>query len=1821
MNPLSPLSALSANSSVYPQAASASGLPAFLEVHVHRPLVILTEAEENGRSLLNTQFSYPINHEGIMSTRSLSSSLGRFLVDFLDDFSLFLDSSHLILTDKKVIHFRITNKCPMETERLRVALRSWLSCRDIDPSTLRFQYSADDFDAECLQIPLPTIPENIILQFSSTRFIASDQDQQPVDLLPFLPSLEPMLSLLESFAPENDSNSGSSSDIDEFIEDSHASKTADQLLEELNAPGSSPVAYALLAILLFKKPGKLKDPVIVNALIQKVRGLVTDLIHAKQELLASELWTCALRKIPFQALEDLKKQKEAPHTEKLLKALAQESSNEDLDKRFDAILTLYNQLLSLKPSTDRVLLGKLLEIFTPSIPYFLLHLPNEQRKDKIERVIGLLQMTAQCVDLPIQMKMRDRFAAGCAIPELFQIANECLSQIYQTQKNENGGIVKSELKHLINQFILASLSIPESDLCGYWKKLFDQFASVKEGEQALFDASLIQKMTPQRYLQSEEEFLSYPLERFLSFFKVFAQSLSPQPAGAAAACSSSSANLVCSTEVGMEAALERALIKGLGRIDKAPLSAKQKQTIISEHFTETLLGQFSALKGLCEELIKKPSERDLLIGIGKLFPELADKLNALQINAESYYSELTNILVGFLETQSAEQQALHLDKMHPLFSAEEKKQLALRPSENHQWTQNYSKLITLHLSLLAFSSVQFKKAIPILKKALQDNLILIEGFRATFTDLYCMAMLRQEGQEDLLLAICTESNLNTQQFFYSGLITILARIMNALDSNQLKKLDALAEEFSQFRKKWNLYSKEIKVEALLLHNKLQCDFPLLKTEPAAAKLCVMLDLLLWPSSGSSSSSAQSNALAAMNTKEGMLYLSLDKFYNLLDEDPVTALEHLKRKEFTHLNEPLSPLDSVRFWLLAMDHLLKKGSLFFHSIDIKRFHSSILHVCTLSEKQQELLLGQMMSGGDKATLEKEKKELEILTGDISTFYTKLGAVYHANNTAEVYQEGITLLHNLMTDFPNSNTIHRCLRPYFYCTPSIHPSTRQGKAIQIEKSLSVLLNLAEAYSALNKREEALVHRESIWQHPRFTRTTDITESLGRDFAKLKKWDKALYYITFLTKLNADDPIALGFINKTIGFITLAKQISERRALSSFPQYAEGNDNAFESFSDLMIHFLNVSRYEWSFYGKNLLAHFNKRTPLDLPQSEVAISNWILEQTLSGLLSDGNLLLACDLYIASADYLNPDEMDHLDEMIDLPFKILERLWSGKLSNMHYILHVTYRLIIEDHVKLNQIPFPELPSLILDCYHPFFIAAVPELFATAERNPEQFPIPLAKLYVSRLLTYHFQLALTDAFKSTSPRPSLAKAVDFFLEMDKTMPNMGQYDSQTLKTAYEANQELTKQLTLFKESKSVPALILALGALRELHTCCPKNLMLQDIVCNRTCVVALHVYTTLQEPKFDARPESLDEIASGFIDLFVDEQTGLWLNHEMQNKQQLRLLVTTMSAYIAQKRKANANYPFKRSQNAALRLTSLLASLNKKQENFRPAFNLADLSRDKVLALLSENLAARDSVIHSIALFTQATSKMLESFQSEETDGKKHLLLFDQSGSLIIRTIDQLHTSLKQLRRLIASAQGPRKQQLDEIMRSITLCLESSYIELKNVYSNVEIILLKGNFYKYGSNHPLTVDPKAYYQVGAKCFKQALVENPDSEAALEGLGTCLLSPFNPNQAAEALDYLKKGNPRNPFILTLTLKALYQLHQYQEVLELFENRAVSASHLFSADEYSLLAQAAVELKDSNRAAHYYEQMYAHATRVNDMITAQRAIASLQIQKL
>jgi len=1825
------------------QAAS-SLQPQLIDPQAVRPLTqasIILKGEEEGkaRSFLNIPFNYFIDEDGTRSTRALSSSLNHFLTGFLDHFENLLDQSLLILTgdaaslirnndlnnvlaplpQNVVINFRIKDGSLVGFEPLRAALTLWLDYKEIDLPPSEFHCLRDNFDAQYLQLTLPTRPVNITLQFSALDFIASVQNTPQINLLPLLDHALPHPQ--SAVAASSSSSSSSSDDILEFIEESYESKTVDQLLTEICDPGSSPVAYALLAIRLFKKSGKLKDPVIIDALSQKLRKLIPDLIRDKQEWLAFELWTIALNKIAFQKLEDLKNPKEAPSTGALLRALLQDAQNEDLNKRFDATLTLYNQLLRLKPTLDRVVLTKLFTLFAPRFRHSFLKLSEEQRKDKIERVIHLLQETFQSVDLPVQTDMSTQFAAACATPELFQVA---LAQLSQAREKEPGGIVGPGLKLLINQFILNTLSNQESDAYNYWQELFQRFATVKEGEPALFDASLIQRVTPWRYLQSEENILTYPLERFLSFFKTFTRFVSPQPAGAGAAASSSSssASSACSIEVVADSEVEGALVRGLGHINKAPIAFKQKQPIILELFTENLLSKFPALKALCEEFIKKPSERDLLNGLSKLFPELTNELNTLQADAESY-QKLKNILFNHLsklpnhpsDTKS-DPEFLYFDALHQLFTAEEQKQLILRPAEpdkQEKWMQTISQLISLHIFLLGSSPAHLKKAISILKKATQDNLILIDEFRNAFHNLYYRGLLL--GQESLLVAICTESNLTAQQLFYSRLIALHDKIYRAFDSKQLEPLDALAEELSQFHKKHNAHFQELKIQAVHFYNKLEEYFSLSKQEPAAKKFWATLNLLMQPSNSSSSSAhAQSSASAAASgaAKAELTPTNALKKFNLhLDKNPIMALECFKEIISRISEDDPGYMEINQLWLVTINSFFAKEPLFSRALDTKSLHPLLLFVCSLFEKSHVRLHRQTMDVCDAQTLKKRNKELDVFSGNLSTFYTQLGTAYHIQDTVEGYKQGIALLHFLLMDFPHSRTIHRYLRPYFYCTASPH----QGNTKKIEKSFLVLLNIAEAYSALNNREEALAHLESVWQHPKLIRTQKIAEHLGRECVSLRKWGKALYYMNALKTLT-DDPTALESIDKTIGSIELVKQIAGRRALSSFPQYDERNLEAFETFSDFMIHFLNTPNNEWLFYGENLFTLFKKNNPRDLPKSELTILSWILEQTITGLLSDNRPGSATDLYIASKNYFKLDEMLHIDKMVDLPVRILEVFMKGNLNiTLRYFLKLLVKLIADDYAQLDQIPFPQLSIPLLGQYHQFFVEEESRLLALVKQNPGE----KRSLSLSRLLTFHYQIALICAFKLDSPCPSLVRAFDFFLEISETMPNIGQFDSATLKTAYEANQELAKQLALFTESKNGHHLILALGALRELHTYCPKNLGIQHIVYNRTCEVALQVYETLQKPEFNALSGPIDEVASGFIDLFEEERTCIWIDYKVQNKQQLLLLGKAIHTYLAQRDKTHAILSSRKSYHAMLRLVSL----NKKQESLNPSFNLNDLSMDKVIGSFPEGSLAIHSIMQATNSFVEAISHTHQSLQFKESDRKKYIEFLHQSHSLMSLTIDQLQCSCKQLHKLVDSTQGPRKQPLNEFMQKMDSCLERAYLSLNTINTNIADLLSKGNLPKLDIQIPFIDDPKVYYQRSAQFFKQALVENPTSDAALAGLGSCLLSPFtfNPNQNAEALAYLKKGNNRNPTVLISTLNALFNLQQYRELLETFENRDVPASQLFSPHLYLHLAQAALKLQDTNRAFHYYEQMYAHSINMGDMISAQRAIASLRVQSL
>jgi len=1862
------------------------------------PIILEGDEERRGRSLLSTSFNYSISENGTTSTRSLGSSLGNFLAGFLNEFGKLLERSPLILTGDAaslirnndqssppqniVINFHIKDSSPDNIEPLRAALTLWLDYRGINLPASEFHHLRDNLNTQYLQVTLSTIPTPITLQFSVSDFIASPQNTPQIDLLPLL---EPTPSPSQSAAAAAEESNGSSSigdnicddiyddydDINEFVEDFHALKTVDQLLEEILDPGSSPVAYALLAIRLFEKSGKLKDSV-ADPLIQKVRELIPDLISEKQEWLAFDLWIHALKKIAFQKLENLKNPKEAPCTGALLKALLQDAPNENLDKHFDATLTLYNQLLSLKPPLDRVLLGKLLKILAPHFQHFFLNLSNEQRKDKIERVISLFQLTFERVDLPVQIEMSTLFAAACATPELFQIATECIGQIYQAQKEKPKGLINPGLKHLINQFILATLSRPESDSYHCWEDLLRRFSTVKEGEQALFDASFIQKMTPRLYLQSENAFLTYPLKRFLSFFKTFTLLVSPQPVSASASASSSSSS--SSSACSVEGAIEGALVKGLEYINKASIALQEKRELISGLFTGPLLSRFPALKVLCEESTKKPVEKDLLNGLGKLFPELTEELNTLQINTESYYPKLQNILFRFLEEYPSEKQISHLNKMHPLFNAEEKKQRASRPAASAQWRQDFSQLISLHISLLSKApisrdSTYFKEALSLLKSAIQENLILMEDFKTVFTLLYQATLYQpliakkvvrashpeaqaetawlpssqleagvpQKDAQKRLLAICTESNLDTRQFFYSKLIAIHVRIVHAFESNQLEQLNALATELSQFHKKQSVYSRELKEEAFLFYHKLEEGFPSLQEEPAARELCATLNRLTQSSSGSSSSTS-----AAL---KGLSKETRQEFGSSLNENSLITLDSYKNESAKHLNDHQFLLKYAIIGIAATKALFLRPERIKNSETAKIYVTFLMHACSLLEEAHERFQTQLTEAmHTPESLNKKNKELEKIAENISDIYTQIGAAYYAENTSHQYFNGLTILDFLLNKYPKSNELHRYLEPYFHCICT-HP---QKKPLKIQKSSTTLLQLAKAHLERGNYEEYVAHVERAWGDPHFVRTKEVTDHLGVEHMTIKQWDKALSYFTFLKKIE-DVPQSLSLINGTIAYIQLSKQIAGRRAMSDFPTFDQGNDEAFETLTDLMIHFFNRSHYSSLFYGINLCKHLKKKSvhdarpiPSPMPKNELCHLASVAEHVINGLLTDEHYFAASDLYIAAIDYFEPDEMAHLDEMADLPIKIMEAASKKDTEkNLLPTLRLMIKCVVNDqrvpdnlnahllrfyHRILVGSPIPSTPLLISQ-FHQQFIDEESRLLVLVKQNPERWSAPL-----SRLLTFHYQMVLISVFKGVEPYPSIERVFYPFLEVGATLPHIGPFDIASLRRVYEANQNLTQQLESFETSKRAQPLIPALGSLDIIHGNCPKILLIQNIVYARTCEVASLIYTAIQQPEFDQDHDFLESIAPHFTHFLQEEQSIKWIDEERKNSSQLFGLINKINLYVEIREKAIPPHNASASRNAFNRMMFFPT----KYLDFQSIpYIQSEIARKDFNTNLFIDILPADSP--PIVCINQALTLIEKGSKGdhahESSNIVPHILSIHNSKLSLDSAVDLLRKARKQLQKLDPK-QETRKKRLADLMEQVDHHLEKVFIELNVIFKHIEELILQHNWPKFIETFrsdwpelleappPFVMEPLKFYKDGVNFFKGALKENPHSDAALEGLGNCLLSALIPNGEEEALDYLTKGNQRSLCILGLRLRTLHKLGLYREFLLAFTNRQIprsiesSSLHPF----YPLLGEASLKVNQPDQAAHYYQEMYTNAHTLEDMINAQKALTALRVQR-
>jgi len=1674
----------------------------------------------------------------------------------------------------------------------------------------------------------PLIPTFISrnIQGASAPQLMDLQAIQPTGQTP-LPLLEPTLlgppqPLPQSAAAEGSNSSRSSSegihdDIHDFIEDSHASKTVDELLEEIRDPGSSPFAYALLAILLFKKAGKLKDPILAP-LIQKVRQLIPGLIQDKQTLLAFDLWTRALNKIAFQKLEDLKNPKEAPCTGSLLKALLQDDSNADLDKRFDTSLTLYNQLLSLKPAIDRVLLGKLLTLFAPRIRHFLLHVSDEQRKDKIERVIRLLQETFQRVDLPVQMEMSTQFAATCVAPELFRIALAQLCQA-QAREKESGGIVGPGLRLLINQFILISLHDPESDSHHYWEELFHRFTPVKEGEQALFDASLIQRMTPRRYLQLEKEFHAYPLERFLSFFKEFTLHVSPQPVSASA---SSSASSSCPNTMVEGAEIEGALVRGLEHINGASIASRQKKERISEFFTEALLSQFPALKFLCEKVMKKPSDRDLVNGLGELFPELAEQLNALKPNTDPYYSELKSILLHFLEEQLPDQLSLHLDKIHALFNAEEKKQLASRPSGNDQWLQNYSKLISLHLNLLSISPAHFKNAISILEKSLQNNLILIEDFKTTFLALYRGSFKGKEDQNSLLLAICTESNLTATQLFFSQLIPLRVMILNALNSKRLDELDSLAEELEKFHKKQKGYSADIKIDCIQFSERLKKHYPFITLEPAAKKLCQALNrltqstILFTPSDYLGASSSTSDHSIDSSSK------TMRKALSIVNLAPLNALELLLTECKTHANNYMLIHLCAKTSVSLLPKLL--------SSDLS-FTDLFKPICKIVEDARVRLKEEILTLNHKETLQKRQSELALLSEQLVQIYMQLGSAYYAKDTIESFKEGLSLLALLQENYPDSTEFHQCLVPHFSCAPT------RKKAVKVEKTFSILLSLALAHFDLKHSEECILHTKEFisrtdkaWTDQRIAHSKANAKYLASNYQNLKQWGKALYHLNFL-KTQENDPAILATIDKQIESAQCMKQLAEKKAMSDFPQFDESNPDAFETLSDLMIHYSHLSTYDAFFYSQNLCAHLHRNRSVDMPKDEFPILAWITEGIIKNLLAKGKSVLVNKLYIAFIDYFEPNEIPYNHVSEDLPLIILEALITeDPKESLLPSLQLMIKLILKDHPKSKQFITVALPiydhflvntprhlSLWVDQFHQVFIEEESRLLELVRlgfvwQYPEN---EISSLFT--LLFLHYQTLLISTFKEAS-LPSLERACDLLNAISEILSSISAEDIPfnvaTLRGGFEVSKELTRQLALFKESKTPATLSQTLQALRELHHLCPKNRLLQNVLYIRTLEVTVEIYSTMQAAAFPPPQEQalLEDIASEFIDLFKDEETLIWIDCKADNQDQLITLIKVVQTYISKGNEAPSPYPLSKSLNGAHRLVGLIERRSQPQ----PAINPSTLQSDN--SLLPQNSPLKRPLIQMHTNFNKALKKSAESEtyhgKNQLINIKKRIELLTEAKLCIELCLADLTLIREGVNTLIAAAPDMRER-LMEFTRRIDLHFEKSYLELGHLFKKITSLLLhKSCRTTFGTPIPVMPEMVVIYQEGAQRFKNALKVRPDSEAALIGLGICLLSSFIPNGAVEAHQLLGNVNSQNPDLIKLKIETLYQVKAYQKFIQTFENTQKHPD-FFNLSTYASLGDAAFMINANEQSLHYYEQMYIQADTLEDMIDAQKAITS------
>lgn len=1604
------------------------------------------------------------------------------------------------------------------------------------------------------------------------------------------------------------SSSGSSSPASE-----HAEKTI-AMLSNLTIPI---IERASQATSLFNTYSLLSTAQ-RKAHIELIKAIMNQLIEENLSVQATHLFIQLLKTRSYEKIEDPSTQLNQSITLRLWhslffakKALA---ATQITVIHLQTAISLFQQLCE----TSRVP-EKLLKELSMSFPE--ISLDGNDDKQLIETLVDTLLNTKKKLDHLTQKELRNKILKMISSPAMFTVTLDILWNKCQIQKETYNEIYYIELKRIVLLFSENIFQYPEhvngaeDSKWDYVAKLFRNFLQTyeyqpgAEHKNPLIDDLFIKNMTQSLYLRIQTDLFKLPFERFYPFYQALLHSalsiaLIPQP-------------------------YSEAIEASAKHLKKQSSENESSEEIILKMFLEPILQKFPFIRTLFKQQLSKTDQRDIFEKLKDFLPESAALLEDLK-NSASSYRKLRKFFISFYHS-SVEPHSLAINEVNELFEQEEKRLIFLiaqkaQANNKVQLENTLSEVVEQHLILLI--SLDPKPVLNLFRKTLNKGWIKFVQFKSLYTHLCRYFFLVENGLRDLNL-VCRSTKINEIYQFYRCAISIRINLEKSCLTYAFENPDELVEDFKELNRLKKTSTNEVKEELESILHQLQT---------------------LLENSSSRDTLKQLERIKPLLTmlKESSSYLTRiinpSKYLNILTihyqaiEQRLQCLEAVE--DITESQKDITELCENAGWCIEM-------SCVFPPLDNKPIIFLQMAISLLEEVRNYNKKISVLSSNKKAVLEKDT--LHFIDNKLKKCYKSLVNLLYTLNNIPYFIETLEFYHKVLLLHPNSLELHSELYPALFL-PKTDDQSTPNPQLEIKAkttNVQVLYTLAEAHAKKQNYLQAVAHFEKAFQSNH--RCIDITtiHKYCSYLIFLKKWDKALFYFKQIpnSKNNKFIPILELIIKWTQKQQHASQGETSTTHFSSFlRQYLTTTSLDSTYFAHSLLALLKQQQISRREIQANAAASaspafcwIGAHRDKDYVQSEQAdeestILGFVIYQLVEDLYSEGNASIAFKVLTKSLErlhfeyFFNPC-LTRSEPFVDVVLSILKSessypteiyhlafLICAKLTQYDPIKFEAYKELIFEKLNDNPLLISPLKSqLLYDLKHSLELHE-----ENIDQDPENTQHSEAFL---RLIDLHISAMLMEAFHWRKSEDIVEKLSE---KMFVFTLNFIECAFKTTTIPLLLNYKNTLNLVMFHDAFVHFNYVVNLAErfFQDNFSVTLENIFQQLCILNRIQVSRIEIkqeifnlnyqiLAKLLALSYNNQPASNPSLSSSTQQpsgIIVQKIYLLYIFNEILQSIDSKILIKQFKYLTNRFTDIRKLYKEQSEQTheAKEQISKALIKMGALQKT------LTLIKTEKTIDSLSSAKGPSPSALSASATSTSPSSSNI-TYRFEQRD--EQTLQYDclhqgalvlQEGSEVIKKGELLlkenkPQALKEFRSAINI--------LESASSMLELLRQTAARSVKEAHSQTQLAQERLNLDNYSRILAdlyikleycyLQINDENLFQRGLNFFKLSLITNPTSNEIICGIVTCLnLEKYHSEEEKphhrEALFYLNKGSRHSPQISLRLTEVYFALKQWRECIETFEG-CFGETETIAEEIVSLLAEAAKELKDWNRALIYHKK--------------------------